>query len=174
MAGTSTFIRERGRNRHRVSHQLIHQPAQTTARSPSCRTRAAISGQGSPGICGRLTAGACRPSPDRRLEYRSRSGYKKGTRGDSTTSISRKRSPSRPPAQTRQVKEGDRFLLIGPRLTSASGSDVHSRGAGAGTVGIAKVAARTGIPGGGQDKKHRNQSMPTTVELVVPLKTGAP
>jgi hypothetical protein len=53
---------------------------------------------------GRLATAAYRPIPDRRREWSSRSGCKKGINGRVTASISRKRSPSLPPRDTRTCR----------------------------------------------------------------------
>ena len=74
--------------------------SRATLRNPESSARAATSSHRSRGMRGPLVAMAYRPIPDRRLTRRSRSGYRNGMSGNSTTSISRKRSPLLPPVDT--------------------------------------------------------------------------
>jgi hypothetical protein len=73
--------------------------SRATLRNPASSARAATSSHRSRGRRGLLVAMAYLPIPDRRREWSSRSGYRKGIKGKVTTSISRTRSPSLPPSQ---------------------------------------------------------------------------
>ncbi len=83
-----------------TAHGVVRDAEGATWRSPSCSTNTATAGQCSSGIHRPSATAEYRPTPDRRRERRSRSGYSNGMSGQPTSSISRKRSTSDPRSQT--------------------------------------------------------------------------